>query len=255
MMDKQARKDVEDMIYTTLKKLDPSGMNADSYKKRLSALSDKDFLDYFKRMNENDDFNFYVETDLYGENKVTMESIQSAADYLKIPLEEYVYIRHKTADGTPIRTPYKVPVMYVHMKRMQQLLSKKVKSNVDIGSGNVRSRITGSLNASNKSGRFTDMDSFALTSITSDTGVVDPNTGRVMSPIMQEILGERADNLVAKNKMLQDISLFGHSAESDENDREVGRAVTALDVYMLGAGMKTDLVTNSLVLKQGENSN
>lgn len=251
-MDKQTRKEVEDMIYTTLSKLEVSGMNAEMYKKKLSALSDKDFLDYFKKMKNNEDFNFYVEIDLYGKNEITLESIEKAAAYLKVPLEEYVYIKHKSPDGTPIRSAYKVPVMYVHMKRMQQLLSKKVKSNVDIGSGNVRSRITGSLNSTNKSGRFTDMDSFALTSITTDTGVIDPETGRVMSPIMQEVLGARADNLKAKSKMLQDISLFGHSKSSSSDTNDIGRAVRALDIFMLGAGLKTDLVTKSLVLKQGE---
>lgn len=245
------RKKVEAKIIAFMKKMDPSGMNADKYKKIFTSMTDKDFVDFFKKMKSSDDFQFYVEFDLYGKNKVTLETIKEAADFLKVPLEEYVFMRHKTEDGSVIRTRYKVPVLYIHMKRMQQLLSKKTKTSTDITSGNTRSRITGSLNNDHKSGRFTDADTNALVSITDGSGFYDPVTGMDESPIIREVLGARGDNMKSKSKMLQSISLYGDTTLADDDTASVGQAVKTLDVFMLGAGLKTNLINKSYVSRQG----
>jgi hypothetical protein len=150
------RKKAEQLIYDTLNKLDPSGLNTEKYKAKFKAMSDSQFLAYFKKIKDDDNMHLYIETDLYGKNQINMRSCRAALAFLKVPEEEYVYMRHKSPDGTPTRSKVKVPVLYLHLKRMQQLLSKKNKYNVNINSGNVRSRITGGLNASNKSGRLTD---------------------------------------------------------------------------------------------------
>lgn len=256
---KEKRKKVEELVYSSLSKLDPSGMNAEKYKKVFAKMNDKEFLDYFKRMKGNDDFNFYVEVDLYSKNNITMDSITETSKHLNVPLEEYVYIRHKS-NGIPIRSAYKVPVLHIHLKRMQQLLSKKTRTNVDILSGNVRSRITGSLDSKNRSGRFTDADTQALLSITSETGRKDPRTGLDESYIVKELLGMRGDNLEDKLKMQQLISLQGGvnadalkamTWSGDSNDPDalltntitpnVGQATKALDIFLRGAGMKSDV--------------
>jgi hypothetical protein len=111
------RKKAEKLILDTLSKLEPSGMNTEKYRKIFSEMSDKQFVDYFKKLKEDRNAHLYVECDLYGKNQITLGSIQKAADFLKVPLEEYVYIRHKTPDGTPIRSKFRVPVMYIHLKR------------------------------------------------------------------------------------------------------------------------------------------
>lgn len=110
------RKQIETKVFDTMSTIDPSGINADKYKKIFKEMSNDQFLAYFKKMANDDNMNFYVEMDFYGKNKVTMQSIQKAAKVLHVPLEEHVYIRHTNPDGEPIKTPFKVPVMYVHLK-------------------------------------------------------------------------------------------------------------------------------------------
>jgi hypothetical protein len=248
MITAKNRKKAEKLIIDTIAAMDPSGLNSNRYKELFKKMSDKDFIEYFKKMKSSEDNQFYVEMDLYGKNNITLDNIEKAAAHIHIPLEEYVYIRHKTTDGKVIRTPYKVPVLWVHMKRMQQLLSKKVKSNVDISSGNVRSRLTGSLNQDNKSGRFTDYDTQALLSVTLDDPNKEDSNG--YSPIIKEVLGARGDNIEAKNKFLQDISLFGNASIEEVDTAKSGQAVQTLDVFLMAAGLKSDLVSHSLLINK-----
>lgn len=253
------RKKVEELIYTTFALMEPGKMNAEKYKALFKNMSDKEFLDTFKRIKEDENAHLYLETDLYDKNKISLDSIEAAAKHINVPFEEYVYIRHKTADGTPIRSKFKVPVMYIHLKRMQQLLSKKVRTNVDITSGNVRSRITGSLDSTNKSGRFTDADTLILTSVTSETGIANED-GTTSSPIMFEVLHARADHMSAKSTMLQQISFFGEvnlphlfqqMSKNGTVPIEMGQAAKTMEVYYLGAGMQTNFVNKSYLSKQG----
>lgn len=254
------RKKVEALIYATLDKLEPSGMNTAKYKAIFKAMSDAQFVAYFKRIKEDENAHLYVENDLYGKNQITLGSIKAAANFINVPLEEYIYLKHKTEDGTEIRSAFKVPVMYIHLKRMQQLLSKKVRTNVDIDSGNVRSRVSGSLNSDNKSGRFTDADTQALISVTSETGWEDAKGDITHSPIVLELLGMRGDNAQARMKLSQSISLYAepkmleifHSlTDGGKRAADAGQAVKSLDAFYLGAGLKVDVLTPSYLTKQG----
>jgi hypothetical protein len=110
------RKKVEEKIYKTISLLEPTGKNANKYREMFSKMSDTQFETFFKSMASDDNSNFYVEVDLYAAKKVSMDSIQAAAKYINLPLEEYVYIRHFSPDNVPIRTKFKVPVMYIHLK-------------------------------------------------------------------------------------------------------------------------------------------
>lgn len=257
------RKKVEKLIFNTLSKLEIGGLNAKKYKELFEKMSDVQFLAFFKKMQTDDTAHLYVETDLYGKNQITMDSIEEAAEFLNVPLEEYLYIQHKTDDGEIIRLPQKVPVMYIHLKRMQQLLSKKNISNVDIDSGNVRSRITGGLNATNKSGRFTDSDTQALLSATSETGTfnVSPKTNEEVPafPIMAELMHMRGDNNVIRANVLQQIAFSGEvsllrtaeAMEGQPRSSTRGQATQTLDVYYLGAGLKTDVMHDHYLTKVG----
>lgn len=255
------RKKVEKLIYDTLMKLEPSGMNANKYKAKFSKMSDKEFLEYFRRIENEEDSHMYVECELYGKNQITMESIKASAKFLGVPLEEHVVIRHK---GEEFRTPMPVPVMYIHLKRMQQILSKKTITNVDIDSGNVRSRITGGLNATNKSGRFTDSDTQALVSVMSETSATQTNIKgetKSIQPIMIELLQLRGDNNELRSKLQHQIS-FNGSVSLDEmmadlksEDKSIsgikGQAKHSLNIYYLGAGMDTDIIDKSYLTKVG----
>lgn len=250
----KSRKSIEDKIYTTLNKLDASGKNSKHYKDMFSKMSDKQFIQYFKEMQQDDNKNFYVEMDLYGDNHVSLESITSAAKYLNVPLEEYVYIRHRTIDGSVVRTATKVPVINLHIKRMQQLLSKKNITNTNVMGPGARSRITGSLSDREKAGRLTDMDTVALLSVARIANIEEmTGIGGANSFILKEILGARADNMTLKLQMQNEISTFGSSRMSDYEKDVIpnSQAINTLDVFLIGAGLKSDIVTPTLATKQG----
>ena len=48
-----------------------------------------------------------------------MKDALKALKYLNVPSDEYVYYRHSTDIDNPIRTRYKVPVMYVNLRRLR----------------------------------------------------------------------------------------------------------------------------------------
>ena len=56
--------------------------------------------------------------------EVRMNQIKDAADFLGIELEDYIYYRQHDKRG--IRSKMKVPVGYVPIKRVQQILSKRI---------------------------------------------------------------------------------------------------------------------------------
>ena len=261
------RKAVEEKVITTMKLLEPTGKNAEKYKQLFASMSDAQFEAYFKKMASDDNNNFYVEVDLYAEKKVSMDSIQDAAKYLKVPLEEYVYVRHLSPDGKPIRSKFRVPVMYVHLKRMQQILSKKNRSNIDIMKAGSRSKLTGSLNEREKTGRLTDADTLALLAATNnakdDFSSALSNINKYLGEdddnyILKEILGARADNKNQKFQAQAEISALGTVTLSSENYKpsviHQGQALNTLDVFLVGAGLKSNLITGGLTMRQGLNN-
>lgn len=259
------RKKVEKLIIDTLNILETGGLNAEKYKAIFKKMSDSQFLAFFNKMKTDDTAHLYVENDLYGKNQITMDSIEETSKFLNVPLEEYLYLRHKTEDGETIRLPEKVPVMYIHLKRMQQLLSKKNISNVDIDSGNVRSRITGGLNSTSKSGRFTDSDTQALLSATSETGstVISEDGQEIpVYPIMSELMHMRGDNNLLRSNMLQQIAFSGEVSIDRAAEAVAkmpagstrGQATHTLDIYYLGAGIKTDLINELYLTDAGSKS-
>jgi hypothetical protein len=258
----QKRKQVEDKILTTLKILDPSGKNAAKYKAIFDPMSDAQFMAYFRKMASSDNNNFYVEMDLYEKKKINMDTIEAAAKYLKLPLEEYVYVRHTSPDGQVVRTPFKVPVMYIHLKRMQQILSKKNMMNTDIMKAGARSKLTGSLSSTERTGRLTDGDTTALLAVTNNvsdqfnwmTDVANKLEGKSGDNyIIKELLGARADNINHKMQMQAEISALGTASISTYKNSVLhsGQALNTLDVFFIGAGLKSNLITGSLVTKQG----
>ena len=106
----EKRKKAEKMIYDTFNILDSSGSNTKKYKSILGKLSDAQFDDFMKKFLSSEKDNFYLET-IPLEQEPKLQDIKKAADYLKIPLEEYVYMPYVNGDTeNPIRTPYPVPV-------------------------------------------------------------------------------------------------------------------------------------------------
>ena len=131
-MDKNKRKQMETLIYGVFDRLDPSGYNTEYYKEMLGNLSDKEFDSMMKKIADDKDSYLILNTVDY-EVETSMDNIIDAAKYLGCPLWERVVLPVDSPDpNNPIVTEVEVPVIYIPVKRMQQMVQKKNSASVDI---------------------------------------------------------------------------------------------------------------------------
>lgn len=231
--DSKKRKEMETLIYNFFDAIDKSGTNTKKYKELFKDMSDAQFSSYFKQMFENDKAFLTLDIVDY-EHSVGIEDIEAGAKVLNIPLFEYVYTPHLTMDKTKVVcTPEKVPVGYLNIKRTQQTVAKKngISTSID-----TRSALTGQVTGVDRNGRESDLENIMLESMG-------------LNECLKELNGPRADDMHMKQQMIQNIQLNGYatldSLEDDINNKTTLRTV---DVYMLGMGLNTDLVTKGLML-------
>ena len=116
----EKRKKFMKMLLDTFNLLDPSGDNAKKYEKFFSSMSDDQFDKYIRKFFADDSQQFYLEIVEYMRD-IKYENIEKAAKYLGVPLYETVYLPHINHDLENVTvTPEKVPVGYIHEKRMMQ---------------------------------------------------------------------------------------------------------------------------------------
>jgi hypothetical protein len=223
---KSNRQRAEALIYKVLNVLDKSGINVRKYKEFFGKMTDEQFDKYMKGFLKDEEENFYLEI-LPNKNEPTLQQIKGALDILKVPTDEYVFLRHDGHKDDPIRTAYKVPVGYITIKRVQQILSKKNTYSLDIAQRNMK---TGQVTGHDKIARISDIESYSLVAIGADSA-------------LKEFLGPRADNSTAKTDMYKDINLYGYSYLKDMGqDITENQTLNTLYVYLMGAGLGNDLL-------------
>lgn len=232
---KQKRAKMEEVIYTTFDKLDPSGANTTKYKNMFSKMTDNQFDTFFKNFFKNEDTYLILDIIDY-EREVKLEDIEKAAKYLKVPLFEKVIIPFANGDKEhPTITKHEVPVGYLHCKRMQQILTKKNSTSIDITK---RSQFTGQVINQDKNARQSDQENSALV-------VLDAENS------LREFLGGRSDDMVMKHQMYDEISRKGYVSLNElTNDVKNKTALNTLDVYLKGMGFNTDLTTKGLEVQK-----
>lgn len=229
------RKEMESTIYDVFTALDPSGINTQKYKNMFSKMSDSQFDSFFKAFFKNEDQYLILDTVDY-ENSLKLEYIEKAANVLKVPLFEKIAMPYidKNKDN-PIVTKYECPVGYLNIKRMQQILSKKNTTSTEISS---RSALTGQVVGRDKNARDSDQENFALVTLDSTDS-------------LRELLGPRADDMVMKTQMYSEIAKKGYvSLDELTNKVENKTTLNTVDTYLIGMGIKSDLVTDGLVVKR-----
>lgn len=228
--EKSKRQQSEELIYKVLSAIDVTGLNVKKYKEFFGRMTDEQFDKYMKSFLKNDDENFYLEI-LPNKNEPSLEQIKKALDILKVPTDEYVYLRHEGHKDDPIRTAYRVPVGYITIKRVQQILSKKNTYSLDIAQRNMK---TGQVTGADKIARISDVESYSLVAIGANHA-------------LQEFLGPRADNSTAKTDMYKDINLYGYSYLKDMGrDITENQTLNTLYVYLMGAGLENDLLQEDM---------
>lgn len=228
------REAMETLIYDFFSAFDKTGTNTNHYKILFQKMSDAEFDRYFKAFFANKKAYLVLNVADY-ENNIKLEDIERAAKVLKIPLFENVYLPHISMDKSKvICTKEPVPVGYLNIKRTQQTVSKKngMSTNID-----TRAALTAQVTGADKNGRESDVENTMLVSMD-------------MVDTLRELNGPRADDLVMKNQMLQEIALNGYARLDDlEDNPENKTTLNTVNVFLLGMGLNSDLVTSGLMLK------
>lgn len=236
---KSQRKQMEELIYKVFNDLDDTGINTAKYKSMFGPMNDSQFDSFFSEFFK-DENQFLVLNVTEYENTLSIDKVEKAAKTLGVPLFERVAMPHVDMNlAEPVITMFEVPVIYAHLKRAQQMVSKKNTTSTEISS---RSALTGQVVGRDKNARDSDSENFGLVTLNA------VNT-------LRELLGPRADDMVMKNEMYASIAQKQFvSLDSLTNNVENKTTLNALDVYLIGMGLKSDLITEGLLLRKTLNS-
>lgn len=223
----QQRLKAERLVYQIMDQLDPSGKNTDFWKEEFSKMSDEQFKKYISG-----DFPFYFQTGAFKEP--TMNQITKALDILNVPLLESVYMpyKYKDSNGNPMKTK-PCMVVYIHMKRMKQLLTKKNGMSIDTKTRDMR---TGLLTGIDKNGKESDheFESLAISGLYN---------------AMEEFSRPRADAMEDKSVMNNTIKTIGYVSLKDlPEDLSDSLSKNLLSTYFLGAQLMSNLVNQEYMV-------
>ena len=232
-MSSRARTEIQKIVLKVFDALDRTGSNSEKHRKMFGSMDDKAFDKWVKALLKDDDAYIQLEVMPF-KNEPTINDIEKAAKVLGVPLEENVYFPHEggtSDDGgkEPVRTARKVPVGYIHVCRLQQILAKKnsYTTNVDR-----RNQLTGQVVADSKIARNSEHETAALITMEADG-------------IVRELMGPRSDNRGKKLAMYNAIGRDGfvNQDEIEEHGTVLDNASLVMaDVFLTGAGLKTDLL-------------
>ena len=220
-MNKQREK-AEKLIYDVLDAADKTHTNSDYYKKIFATMSDNDFMEFCKRR-----LPFRFHTQVF-KVEPKMYDIVEAFKVLDKPLLErvklpYVYINN---DGEPIESE-ECMVIYIHLKRMKQMLTKKNHTSINIEKRDMK---TGLLTSDDKGGKETDREFESLATMGLDY-------------TMDEFARPKADAMDAMAQMSNKILAKGYVSQEDLNvSRTDSLGKNLMNVYLIGAHLHSNLV-------------
>lgn len=218
----QARRIVEQQILQFAQDLDKTGYNTGVYKQYFKSLTDAEFDKFMKQLAENDDFNLFFEFAMQ-DKAVDMDRIEAVAKKYKIPLFEHVAQPHKSINGRIPITKTPIPHLFCNLMRLQQMLDKKSAATSEASTVHP---FTGQVIGGSKAAALSDTQTASLAT----TGQYDS---------IKELLGPRADDKVAKIRMLETIEKEGdyHIKEAHLGTYNKVSMNTA-KVMMLAAGIE-----------------
>lgn len=229
---KAARERAEIKIKRLMMDLDPSGYNAASYDKYFATMNDNQFVDFMKKMRDDEHFNLFFEMGLLDKkNSPSLAKIKKVAEKYNIPLREYVAFPYKNPEdpeNTPISaTP--IPVIMVLVRPLQQMLDKKNSMVSNTDSVNI---LTGQVTGKSKAASLSNMQTISLTT-----------SGQLKA--VKELLGPRSDDQVSKMKMLETIEAQGDYDIDDIQLRSKDKqSLETMRVMLIGAGLRVSYGKN-----------
>lgn len=225
-MNKQREK-AEKLIYDVLDAADKTHTNSDYYKKIFASMNDNDFMEFCKRR-----LPFRFHTQVF-KVEPKMYDIVEAFKVLNKPLLErvklpYIYINE---NGEPIESE-ECMVVYIHLKRMKQMLTKKNHTSINIEKRDMK---TGLLTSDDKGGKETDREFESLATMG-------------LEYTMDEFARPKADAMDAMSQMSNTILSKGYVSQEDLNVTKtdsIGKNL--LNVYLIGAHLHSNLVDTEYV--------
>ena len=216
------RQQAEELIYKTLDAVDTTHTNSDYYKKIFATMSDEDFTNFFKRRLP---IRFHIEA---FNIEPKMYQIIEGFKVLNKPLLERVKLPYvyKDENENPIETQ-ECLVVYIHLKRMKQLLTKKNHNSINIEKRDMK---TGLLTSEDKGGKETDREFESLATMGLDY-------------TMEEFARPKADAIEAMNQMSAEILSKGYVSNSDiEINKTDSIGKNLFNTYLLGAHIYSNLI-------------
>lgn len=222
LLSSKKRKEIEDLIYKVFDTVDTTKTNSDYYRELFSKMSNNEFYHFLERRLP---FRFHQEV---FKIEPKMYQIVDAFKILNKPLLEKVNLAHiyRNKDGVPVQSK-ECLVIYIHLKRMKQLLNKKTNIALNIEKRDMK---TGLLVGEDKGGKETDREFESLAAFGLDYTI-------------DEFSRPRGDALKSAAEMSAVIMNKGFVSEKDfnvEKDDSLGKNI--LNVYLLGANIYSNLV-------------
>ena len=221
-----ARVKAEKSFLALLDAFDTTKYNSDAYRVLFGNMSDIEFTKYMRQI-ANEDTYISMEVDTFAK-ALTMDKIFSVCRSIGFKTHKYVmYRENTTADGSICSiTPHPALILYMPVKRLQQMVSKK-----NSASGNLDkiNPLTGTVTSDSKSAGINDTQTFGLIT-----------TGQLS--VIKELLGPRADDPVSKRQMLQKIEETGAVSLRDLHIVPKNKqALETMMIFLRGVGIQVDI--------------
>ena len=222
------RRKAEELIYKVMDKLDSKEYNSAYYKELFARMSDAQFIKFCKRPLP---FRFHTKPFVV---EPKMYEIEDALKVLGVPLLEKVALPYLYMDkeGNPVWSK-EAMVIYIHLKKMQQFITKKNSTPSGIDTRDMKS---GLLVSFDKGGKTSDreMESLAVMGL---------------DKTMDEMSTWRADYMNAKSVAYQTISTMGKISNSDiPIDDEDSIAKNTLNAYLISSLINTNMLNKDYLL-------
>lgn len=221
-IDNKTRLEIEEMVYKVYDMIDKTGTNSTYYKELFSKMDNTEFYKFLQRR-----LPFRFHQDAF-KIEPKMYDIVDAAKFLGVPLTEKVNLPHvyKNEQGVPVQSK-ECMVIYIHIKRMKQMLSKKNNASMHIEKRDMR---TGLLSQQDKGAKETDREFESLASYGLDE-------------TLDEFRTVKADALNASSEMLATILDKGSVSQKDYTvTRHDNLGRNMLNVYLTGACIHSNLI-------------
>ena len=222
LLDNKKRQEIESLVYKVMDTIDKTGTNSEYYKNLFADMDNNQFYHFLERRLP---FRFHQEI---FKIEPKMYEIIDAFKVLNKPLFEKVKLPYlyKDEKGTPVETK-ECLVIYLHIKRMKQMLTKKNAVAINIDQRDMK---TGRLLNQDKGGQESDRE-FETLAITDLQNTID------------EFSRIKADSMKSKNEVYNIIKTQGSvSMEDVEIEKSDSLSKNFLNVYLLGAHIMSNIV-------------